>query len=78
MKPVTIITSGETRIYANAREAAAALLASLPNEELSPLCWLEVIRAELRRRTVVKVFEWEPPTNRAASTVKPVGSASSA
>jgi len=77
--PITVIASGETRIYPTARAAVAGLLAGLLNDELSPLVWLELIRAELQRRTVVKVFEWEPPpTSRAASAVKPSGSASTA
>lgn len=77
-QPVTIITGGETTIYPSTRDAIAGLLAGLPNAELSPLSWLELIRGELRRRTVVKVFDWEPPaTIRTASAVKPSGSASS-
>lgn len=77
--PITVITNGETRIYPTTRAAVAGLLTGLPNDELSPLVWLEVIRAELQRRTVVRVFEWEPPpTSRAASAVKPSGSASTA
>ena len=75
---ISVTIGGRTANYSTPREAVAAILSELPNDELAPLGWLDLIRSELRRRTVVKVFDWEPSTAiRAASAVRPSGSASS-